>query len=586
MTAAFDDHFMKMALREAEKAAADGEVPTGCVIVEPKIIEPAHDGHDPVFDWDPSVATILGRAHNQSEGLTDATAHAEMLAMSAAFAAKGNWRLVNARLYVTKEPCPMCAGGIVLARPKTVIWGVSDPKRGGGTVFNIFAHPGINHHPEIVTGVLENPCKTVLQEFFNTRRQSRPFPVLLLSSAERIRRFMKTILMFSMIVSCFSAAAMDIDKVLPAGNIEVLGVKWDKVTLRQEQRGTVGEKWFYWAFRVRGAEGRTVVFDFPDKQPGGGPVGVRGPVVSKDRGRTFAYPLDGKATKSSFVYTFGPDEHETWFYECHPYVQADWDAFVARHAEAKGKLFTVQTLCRSRNGAAVPYARFAAVKAPRIRMMMTARHHCSETMPSFVLEGVMEAFLAEDELGKWMRENVELAVVPFVDYDGVQAGDQGKARAPHDHNRDYTEFLYPETKAIAALFKEGEWSVYFDVHGPWIRGGCNEYVHTPWKSAELTPDAAMEHKFSDTLEKVQRAGMRYRASDDIPFGTGWNTAANYRQGLSSIMWAAKNVPSLRLNRSIEIPFANCRGAVVTPERCRAFGHDLAAALFAVNASGL
>ena len=170
MTKKFDEHFMSMALREAEKAALDGEVPTGCVIVEPKKIEPAHDGHPPVYDWDPSVARILGRAHNQSEGLTDATAHAEMLALTQAFAAKGNWRLNGARLYVTKEPCPMCAGGIVLARPTTVIWGVSDPKRGGGSVFGIFDHPGINHHPEVIQGVGEARSKAILQEFFASRR--------------------------------------------------------------------------------------------------------------------------------------------------------------------------------------------------------------------------------------------------------------------------------------------------------------------------------------------------------------------------------------------------------------------------------
>ena len=146
-----DEDYMAMALREAEKAAADGEVPTGCVIVD-------------------AEERILGRAHNMTEGLNDATAHAEMLALSAAFAAKGNWRLAGTRLYVTKEPCPMCAGAIILARVAKVIWGVSDPKRGGGTVFKIFEHPGINHHPEIVTGVLEAPCKAVLQEFFRKRR--------------------------------------------------------------------------------------------------------------------------------------------------------------------------------------------------------------------------------------------------------------------------------------------------------------------------------------------------------------------------------------------------------------------------------
>lgn len=161
--ASFDEHFMRMALREAEKAAADGEVPTGCVIVE----APA----DPTAP--PAAARILGRAHNQTEMLADATAHAEMLALSAAFAAKGSWRLTGTRLYVTKEPCPMCAGAIVLARVDAVVWGLSDPKRGGGTAFNIFNHPGINHHPALVTGVLEEPCRAVLVDFFRRRRAEK-----------------------------------------------------------------------------------------------------------------------------------------------------------------------------------------------------------------------------------------------------------------------------------------------------------------------------------------------------------------------------------------------------------------------------
>ena len=169
----FDAYFMRMALREAERAGEDGEVPLGCVIVEPAVIEPAHDGRPAVCDPNPSLARILGRGHNQTEMLTDATAHAEMLAMSAAFQAKESWRLSGARLYVTKEPCPMCAGAIILARVPTVVWGVSDPKRGGGTVFNIFGHPGINHHPEIVTGVLEEESRTILQNFFRKRREEK-----------------------------------------------------------------------------------------------------------------------------------------------------------------------------------------------------------------------------------------------------------------------------------------------------------------------------------------------------------------------------------------------------------------------------
>lgn len=172
MMRSFDEYFMRMAIREAEKAASDGESPLGCVIAEPAILEPAHDGHPAVYDPNPSTARILGRAHNQTEMLSDATAHAEMLAMTAAFQVKGDWRLTDARLYVTKEPCPMCAGGIVLARLETVVWGVSDPKRGGGTVFGIFDHAGINHHPKIVSGVLEEESKQILQNFFRQRRDT------------------------------------------------------------------------------------------------------------------------------------------------------------------------------------------------------------------------------------------------------------------------------------------------------------------------------------------------------------------------------------------------------------------------------
>ena len=170
MTAAFDEFFMRMALREAARAAEEEEVPLGCVIVAPAVLEPAHDGHPAVYDTDPSKARVLARTRNQTEGLADATAHAEVLAVSAASQVVGDWRLTGARLYVTKEPCPMCAGAIVLARLDAVVWGVSDPKRGGGTVFGVFDHPGINHHPETVSGVLEGDAKSILQGFFKSRR--------------------------------------------------------------------------------------------------------------------------------------------------------------------------------------------------------------------------------------------------------------------------------------------------------------------------------------------------------------------------------------------------------------------------------
>ena len=367
-----------------------------------------------------------------------------------------------------------------------------------------------------------------------------------------------------------------VDTDLLAGNAIIERIEGSNVYLRQDLRDS--DLWFYWAFRVKGAAGRTVKFIFTDKR-WGGPVGVRGPVVSTDGGKTFSYPLDGKSRADGFTYTFAKGENDVFFYECHPYVRANWDAFVAKHSSVSGSRFAVDTLCKSRKGVDVPRARFGCIAGkPKFRIFMSARHHCSETTASWVLEGVAEAFLADDELGRWLRENVELMMVPFADYDGVQAGDQGKVRKPHDHNRDYSEFLYPETKAITewiAAHAEGRLDMFIDVHCPWIRGRYNEWVYTPWKDPKILPDMAAEKRFSQLLEKLQCGSMRYRAADDLPFGKEWNKGVNYQQGWSAVIWACHKVKGLKIARSYEVPFANANGAVVTPEKCRDLGRDTA-----------
>ena len=385
-----------------------------------------------------------------------------------------------------------------------------------------------------------------------------------------------------------AGGAVTVDANLPAGNVVVESISGDTVRLRQDLRDTAGE-WFYWAFRVTGAAGRTLTFDFTNKT-GGGPVGVRGPVVSTDGGKTFSYPLDGKSKKDGFTYTFGPQDDEVLFYECHPYVRANWDAFVARHADARGKHFVVETLCKSRKGADVPCARFGCIgragarpsqcgrcdSEPKYRFFVSARHHCSETMASWVLEGIGEAFLADDDLGRWLRANVELMMVPFTDYDGVQAGDQGKNRKPHDHNHDYVDFLYPETKAITEWIgshAHGTLDVFLDVHCPWIRGKYNEWLYTPWKNPMFIPDMLAEQRFSQLLEEMQCGSMRYRAADDLPHGKEWNKGSSYKQGWSCVIWACRKVKGLKVARTYEVPFANANGAVVTPETCRDLGHD-------------
>jgi tRNA(adenine34) deaminase len=143
------DHekWMEYALKEAEQAYKRKETPIGAVIV--------HDNR------------IIGRGYNQIETLSDPTAHAEIIAITAAASQLGNHRLADCTMYVTLEPCAMCAGAIVLARIPTVVYGTADPKAGAcGTLYNIVQDERLNHRVELVKGILESKCSAILKDFF------------------------------------------------------------------------------------------------------------------------------------------------------------------------------------------------------------------------------------------------------------------------------------------------------------------------------------------------------------------------------------------------------------------------------------
>jgi len=148
-----NERYMRYALREAERARDAGEVPVGCVIV--------HDNQ------------LIAKAHNQRETLQDPTAHAEVLAITAAAAHLKGWRLENTRIYVTLEPCCMCAGAIVLARIPEVYFGATDPKAGAaGSLMNLLDDKRLNHRPAVVSGLLETECGAILSEFFRAVREN------------------------------------------------------------------------------------------------------------------------------------------------------------------------------------------------------------------------------------------------------------------------------------------------------------------------------------------------------------------------------------------------------------------------------
>lgn len=146
-----DEHFMMLALQQAEEAAAEDEVPVGAVIV--------HAGR------------VVAAAHNQRERLRDPTAHAEMIAVTQAADSLNSWRLENCTLYVTLEPCPMCAGAVLQARIPRVVYGADDPKAGAvRSLYRLLEDPRLNHRCKIRGGVLAERCGAVLSEFFRKQR--------------------------------------------------------------------------------------------------------------------------------------------------------------------------------------------------------------------------------------------------------------------------------------------------------------------------------------------------------------------------------------------------------------------------------
>ncbi len=366
-----------------------------------------------------------------------------------------------------------------------------------------------------------------------------------------------------------SARGIIVDDQVPAGNIIFEGIDSDTILIRQDMRDSAD--WFYWAFRVCGAEGRTLHFKFTDPYA---PVSARGPAVTTDGGQTWSFAAEASATDDGFTYSFRPDEGEVWFYQTFQYLPPQWDDFLAHHEADRGRLFEAGELCKSRKGRSVPKARFGRIDGDaKYRVFLSSRHHCGEAPATYVLEGFVEQVFAPGAIGDWLRANVEIMAVPFVDYDGVVDGDQGKGRRPHDHNRDYNHFLYPETRAITEWIgshADNDLAVFLDLHSPWVRNEYNEHVYITYGADENVN--AAKRRWGELLEKAQTGSLAYRVADNFPWNFGWNAPSNVATGQRAAgSWAMQALRAPRLVSSYEIPFANANGKTVTPQACREFG---------------
>ena len=401
-----------------------------------------------------------------------------------------------------------------------------------------------------------------------------------------------------------------IDSNFPGGNIIVLNINGDTVQLQQDLRDTE-RFWFYWSFRVKGAAGRTLNFEFINASSGasagapapfheneikeGSLIGCRGPAASTDDGLTWRWLGDLGATPSSpdlkFQYTFGPAENEVIFGQGMNYTEKDLRRFLNKHKNHPD--LAIETLCLSRKGRNVELLRIRDKnRAPDFKIFLSSRMHCGEMMATRALEGIMEAVLADTEDGRWLRRHGDFFIVPFADKDGVEDGDQGKNRRPHDHGRDARLRIYPETRAITdqvPKWLDGKPLFSLDMHCPALRGGSDgnapekgscEYFYFVGINPTIHPGQFEQLKrFGTILEAVKKGPIPYQASFNVPFGITWNTEANRKSPdhISLEDWAA-TLPNVVFSGLCELPFANASGVVVDANSARELGHDLAKAI--------
>ena len=380
--------------------------------------------------------------------------------------------------------------------------------------------------------------------------------------------------LFAAWVSLAASASQDktavtIDADFPAGNIVVERIEGDQVTLRQDNRGD--KPWFYWCFRVRGAAGRTLTFYLTDRAR----PGPNGPAVSTDAGKTWSWLGSDSLRDRGFVYAFAPDAEDVRFCLAINYLQTDLKRFLDRHDDSPH--LKVEHHATTRKGRKTERLRLGRLDGrPEHRVLLTCRHHACEMTASWVLEGIMEAVLADTEDGRWFRRNAEVLVLPFMDKDGVEQGDHGKNRKPHDHNRDYQgESIYPAVAALKEFvpkWSDGKLKLCLDIHCP--GGPGNDYTHFVGSPGPET--WRRQQQFSRILQKVQTGPLVHDPKNDIPWGKGWNRTPK-DQNTSCNRWAG-GLPAIHLSVALEIPYVRVGKEPITPESAAALGADLARAV--------
>ena len=387
-----------------------------------------------------------------------------------------------------------------------------------------------------------------------------------------------------------------VDADFPGGNIVLDSITKDTVFVHHDLRDTQ-RNWFYWNFRVKGVtKGKTLVFKFihpwPDLQKATSVIGVHGPGISLDQGKTWTWLGVKSVSGDSFKYQFSNDD-AVQFSMGMPYTEANMNDFLKSYKNNIN--LERDALATTRGGRQVERIHLGMIHGePKHRVVISSRIHASEMMTSYLVEGIIQETLAGGEAGNWLCKNTEILIIPFVDKDGVEKGEQGKYRRARDHNVDFVgESIYPENQAIRSfvpVWSRGKLATLIDLHCPYLKGkGGHESIHlvepdsTIAKSKLWTSEL---RKFAAFLEKNTKQETKhyipYRTTNNLKSGQDWNKPGHKGR----ITEWALDIPRIKFATTLEFPYANIleypyakSETMVTQENARIFGRTIAKALY-------
>ena len=354
-----------------------------------------------------------------------------------------------------------------------------------------------------------------------------------------------------------AAGKVKINVAFPGGNAKVTHNQKGVVRVEPDLRGD--NPWFYWCFEATSTRAGRVNFVFPDKVAGfrNGAIGFQGPAISTDRGKAWKWMGTERVDGSSFSYDFAKANERVRFAVTIPYLQTEVDAFLKRHVS--NPHLSKSILTKSRHGRNVELLRIGK-PGPQVKaILITGRHHAAETMASYVLEGFMDEAISARPAGKAFRKKYVLYAVPFVDKDGVEEGDQGKNRKPHDHNRDYGDkSIYPEIQAIKALDRVKNFRFALDFHCPTLVLNSHQIMYF------VGPKEHPRNNFTNVREFANR--IKKELPKKAPFGPAvWLKPVDKPVPMNSHYFGFK--AGIIMAATLEFPFAPS-GKATDPASCR------------------